>query len=178
LCAPPVGTLANGRLRLLPGMAALPTDPQTQDSYLDSLVHDWLRTLTALGFTLIPAFYVLDLVMMPRELLTKFAIYRVVTTGLVLGQFFVVRHTKPSRYSYLHGYFFSLIVGLMIVLMTTDLGGFHSTYYAGLNLVLIAVNLLLPWKAIHTALSSALIIGMYVTLNLAPRRQCPCSSTW
>jgi sigma-B regulation protein RsbU (phosphoserine phosphatase) len=143
-----------------------PVEPQTLDGYLDHIVHDWLRTLTALGFTLIPAFYVLDMFMMPKELLPRFAVYRFVTEALVLAQFFIVRSTKPNRLSYLHGYFFSLVVGLMIVLMTTDLGGFHSTYYAGLNLVVIAVNLLLPWKEVHTAMTSMMIIGMYIVLNL------------
>jgi len=141
-------------------------EPQTLESYMQDLVHDWLRTLTTLGFTLIPVFYVLDTFMMPRELLPRFAMYRFVTTAITLAQFFIVRHTRSSRYSFLHGYFFSLVVGAMIALMTTDLGGFHSTYYAGLNLVIIAVNLLLPWKPVHTALTSVLTIGLYVALNL------------
>jgi serine phosphatase RsbU (regulator of sigma subunit) len=155
-----------------PNLVALP-ELETLDDYLASLVHDWCRTLTALGFTLIPLFYVLDMVMMPRELLPRFAAYRLVPTALVVAQFFVVRHTRSSRWSVLHGYFFSLIVGAMIALMTTELGGFHSTYYAGLNLVIIAVNLLLPWKPIHTALTSALTIGLYIAFNLIIPQKTP-----
>lgn len=153
-----------------------PLEPQTLEAYLIALVHGWCRTLTILGFTLIPAFYVLDMFMMPRELLSRFAIYRFVTTAIVLGQFFVVRYTRPSSKSVLHGYFFSLIVGAMIAAMTTDLGGFHSTYYAGLNLVMIAVNLLLPWRPIHTALTSVLTIGLYVVLNLVVAQTQPLST--
>jgi phosphoserine phosphatase RsbU/P len=144
-----------------------PSAPLTLEAYLDTIVHDWCKTLTILGFSLIPIFYILDTFMMPRELLPRFAIYRSVTTAIVLGQYFLVRTTRPSRRSYLHGYFFSLIVGAMIALMTTDLGGFHSTYYAGLNLVVIAVNLLLPWPPLHTALTSVLTIGIYVLFNVA-----------
>jgi len=50
--------------------------------------------------------------------------------------------------------------------MTTDLDGFNSTYYAGLNLVLCAANLLLPWGAVHSAVNSVVIIGLYVAMNL------------
>ena len=50
--------------------------------------------------------------------------------------------------------------------MTVDLGGFNSSYYAGLNLVIIGVNLLLPWKAIHSAANSFIIIFMYLFLNI------------
>lgn len=155
--------------------ASAPTNPIEAPSigvYIDRLIHDWSRTLTALGFSLIPLFFVLDLFMMPRELLPRFAVYRLVATAIVIGQYFFLRVSQPNGKSYLHGYFFSFVVGLMIALMTTDLGGFNSTYYAGLNLVLIAVNLLLPWAAVHSAINSMLIIGMYVVLNLiVPQRE-------
>lgn len=137
------------------------------DEYAQSIIHSWSKTLTALGFTLIPIFFILDVFMMPPQLLARFALYRLVTTGLVLAQHMVIRHTKPSRFSVWHGYFFSIIAGGMIALMTTDLSGFNSTYYAGLNLVIIAANTFLPWRAIHSALNCVIIIGLYVGLNLA-----------
>jgi serine phosphatase RsbU (regulator of sigma subunit) len=136
------------------------------EEYVWSISHQWSRTLTALGFTLIPLFLVLDYYTMPVELLTRFALYRATTTIVVIAQYAVLRATKPSRYSIAHGYFFSFVVGSMIALMTTDLSGLNSTYYAGLNLVMIATNLLLPWRAIHSAFNGLLVIGLYVVLNL------------
>jgi serine phosphatase RsbU (regulator of sigma subunit) len=133
--------------------------------YLDELIHSWSKTLTALGFTLIPLFLLLDAVMMPRALLGQFGAYRLITTLVVLGQYLLLRYTRPSRYSRVHGYFFSFVVGGMIVLMTHDLGGFDSTYYAGLNLVLIAVNILLPWEIGNSVLNTCMLIAMYVGLN-------------
>jgi serine phosphatase RsbU (regulator of sigma subunit) len=50
--------------------------------------------------------------------------------------------------------------------MTVDLGGFNSSYYAGLNLVIIGVNLLLPWRAFHSAINSLIIIAMYFIFNI------------
>src|ERR687888_531859 len=153
-------------LRAVARVEPVSTRPaDTVDEYLENLLHDWLKTLSTLGFTLIPIFFVLDVFMMPRELLPRFALYRLVTTAIIIAQHFLIRFTRPTPRSYLHGYFLSVVAGFMITLMTTDLGGFNSTYYAGLNLVMIAVNLLLPWSASQSAINSFLIIGPYIILN-------------
>lgn len=141
-------------------------EASTLSEYMAALTHSWSKTLAMMGFTLIPIFFLLDTLMMPRELLARFGVYRATATAIVIAQYFLLRATRPGRLSVLHGYFFSVMVGGMIALMTTDLGGFNSTYYAGLNLVLVAVNLLLPWDYIHSALNSAIVIGLYVVLNL------------
>ena len=50
--------------------------------------------------------------------------------------------------------------------MTVILGGFNSSYYAGLTLVIMGVNLWMPWKALHSAINSIIIIGMYIFFNV------------
>ena len=134
--------------------------------YLESIIHQWLKTLTTLGYTLVPAFFLLDYFIMPKELLPRFGVYRLASTIVCLIQYFIIRQTKPGNATYYHGYLVSINVGGIIALMTVSLGGFNSSYYAGLNLVIIGVNLLLPWKTIHSAINSLIIIGMYVTFNL------------
>ena len=134
--------------------------------YLNSIIHDWLKTLTTLAYTLVPAFFLLDYFMMPKELLPRFGVYRLISTLICLVQYFIIRNTKPGAHSYYHGYFVSINVGGIIALMTVDLGGFNSSYYAGLNLVIIGVNLLLPWRSIHSAINGLIIILMYLILNL------------
>lgn len=136
--------------------------------YLNILMHSWLKTLLILGFTLVPIFFILDIFIIPeesRDLLPKFGLYRFVSTVIVIVQLVVVLNTKPSRFSLLHGYVFNFVVCGAIVLMTVDLGGFKSPYYAGLNLVVIAVNLLLPWKAIHSALNGTFTLVVYILAN-------------
>lgn len=135
------------------------------ESYCMGITHHWLRTLNILIFSLVPVFFLLDAVMMPPALLPRFALFRGASTIIALIQFFIVFKTVPTRWSYLHGYVASLQVGAMIVLMTRDLGGFSSSYYAGLNLVVIAVNLLIPWGARHTAANAFLVLCMYVGFN-------------
>ena len=134
--------------------------------YLNSIIHDWLKTLTTIAYTLVPAFFLLDYFTLPKELLPRFGVYRLISTLICLIQYFIIRGTKPGIHSYYHGYFVSINVGGIIALMTVDLGGFNSSYYAGLNLVIIGVNLLLPWKSIHSALNSLIIIILYIMLNL------------
>jgi sigma-B regulation protein RsbU (phosphoserine phosphatase) len=141
----------------------------TWDHYIQSIIHEWSKTLAKLGVTLIPLFFVLDCFMIPPQHLPRFAVYRAVTTGIVVAQYMFLRGTQPGKLSFLHGYLFSFVVGSMIALMTTDLGGFNSTYYAGLNLVVIAVNLMLPWRAVNSAVNSLLVVSLYVLLNLVFR---------
>ena len=52
------------------------------DDYMTSIIHTWSKTLTALGFLLVPIFFILDWFMMPAELLPRFAVYRFVGTAL------------------------------------------------------------------------------------------------
>ena len=135
------------------------------DQFLNRIIHDWLKTLTFLAISLVPLFFILDCFIVPKDLLEQVGLYRVIATFMIIIQYFVIRQTKPGKLSYLHGYIVSVVVGGVIVLMTRDLGGFYSSYYAGLNLVIIGVNLLLPWKAIHSAINSGIIIFLYVLVN-------------
>jgi phosphoserine phosphatase RsbU/P len=131
-------------------------------SYEAELIHSWSRTLTLLGIGLIPIFFALDTVTMPATLLPRFGVYRAVATAIAVAQYFLLRLSKPNPRSFLHGYFFSTIVAAMIVRMTIDLGGFDSAYYAGLILVIVAVNLVIPWAPIHSTINGGLVLAMYI----------------
>jgi sigma-B regulation protein RsbU (phosphoserine phosphatase) len=133
--------------------------------YQNGLVHSWMATVTAIGFTLVPLFFLLDLVSAPRELLLRFGIYRAFATLFCLACFVILRNTTPSRWSFLWGHVTVAVVGGTLVLMTVHLGGFDSSYYAGLNLVIASVNLMLPWRPLQTALNGSLVIAIYVIVN-------------
>ncbi len=136
------------------------------DKYLNAIIHEWLKTLTTLAYILIPMFFFLDYFIMPPELLPRFGIYRLISTIIVIAQFFIIRNTRPNNFSYFHGYFIAINVGGIIALMTVDLGGFNSSYYAGINLVIIGVILLIPWRVIHSAINSVMIVSMYLIFNI------------
>jgi len=136
------------------------------DEYLTGIIHEWLKRLTVWGFTLVPIFFILDYFIMPEEILLRFGMYRFISTVVLIAQFFIILHTKVNKWTYLHGHLISLNIAGIIVLMTIDLGGFNSSYYAGLNLVIIAVNLLLPWSPIHSVLNCVIIIALYLAFNI------------
>lgn len=135
-------------------------------AYVYDLAHRWSMTLTLLAFTLVPAFFLLDYMAVPPHLLGRFALYRGLATVIPVIQLYVLRTTRPSWKSLIHGYILTTVVAGSIALMTTDLGGFNSTYYAGLNLVIIAIVVLLPWGLVHSVANSLIVIGLYVGLNL------------
>ncbi len=138
-------------------------------NYLDSLVHDWLKTMLTVGAILVPLFFILDFFTITdpdRYLLPRFGIYRLVGAVVLLLQYYSIRRSKPGLLSHFHAFFASIIIGGMIAIMTVELGGFNSRYYAGLNLVIIAINITMPWKAMYSAINSVIIIGLYIVLNI------------
>lgn len=136
------------------------------EEYLVRLVHEWSKSLYMVSFILVPVFIILDYFTMPEELLVQFFFWRIGVTVTFILQYFVVKITRPSLFSYFHGYFLTLVLGLLISKMTIDLGGFDSRYYAGLNLVIIGVGILLPWQAYHSAINGSIIIFIYLFLNI------------
>jgi len=149
------------------------TNSMELEAYVRQIVHAWSKTLTLIGASLVPLFFILDYFMMPAALLPRFAAYRLFATAFVFVQYWVLRFTKPSRWSHIHGFVMSLVVGGTIALMTTHLGGFNSSYYAGLTLVILAVNLILPWRFTYPLFNSVMIIGLYVVLNVVIHQPMP-----
>jgi phosphoserine phosphatase RsbU/P len=154
-----VGTFAGG-------VTADVRDEAGLRAYLNDLAHRWSITLTALAFTLVPAFFLLDYMVVPPQMLGRFALYRGLATIVPVMQFFILRNTRPSNWSIAHGYLLTIVTAGAIAVMTTNLGGFNSTYYAGLNLVILAIVVLLPWGFFHSAANSVIVLGLYVGLNL------------
>lgn len=136
------------------------------EEYLRGIILDWSKTLTTLGYVLVPIFFILDIFVVPAELLFQFFLYRLISTVIIFSQFLLIKFNRMKKPSSIHGFLVSINLGIMISWLTVILGGFNSPYYAGLNLVIIGVNMLLPWGAKKSALSSLAIVGSYVILNL------------
>jgi len=134
--------------------------------YLQEIIYDWSKTLTTLGYLLVPIFFILDIFVVSPDVLFQFFLYRLISTLIIFIQFLFLKMNRVKRFSSIHGFIVSIVLGIMISWLTVILGGFNSPYYAGLNLVIIGVNMLLPWGAFRSALSSLTIVGSYVVLNL------------
>jgi hypothetical protein len=133
--------------------------------YHDRLTHSWASVVVMLGAVLVPLFVLLDWYALPRPMFHRFAMARGLCTALTFSQWVVIKLTKPSRWSFIHGFVFTTIVGGVITWMTVELGGFDSSYWPGLNLVILT-NLLMPWRTPHAIANSGGIIAMYVVANV------------
>jgi len=134
--------------------------------YFRELIHRWLKTLLIIGFTSIPLFLILDWFIVPKVYFPEFALYRGIVAAFLLGQLVVVHYTLPSKYSFLHGYVAAALIGAMISAMTEKLGGFNSGYYVGLNLLILATNVMIPWRVADSFLNGLIIVMLYVGVNL------------
>lgn len=132
--------------------------------YLRQNTHGTLLILLPVAMVLVPLFGLLDYYITPEYLINKFWAYRVAVTGILIVQYLVLRNMPFGKKTIVHGYFFAILISGMIVIMTADLGGFNSSYYAGVNLIMIAVTSI-PWRAVHSGANGLIAIMLYVIIN-------------
>ncbi len=135
--------------------------------YQQTLIHRWIKILLLLGIVLIPLYSILDYFTVPDDLFIPFLIARLTASALLVVIVAAVHFSPVSAIDQVYGYLFTVVVGGVIAWMTVKLGGFNSGYYAGLNLVIIAVNLVIPWKYVHTIANAILILALYAGFNVA-----------
>jgi len=134
--------------------------------YLSQTRISWLKGVVILAFTLVPLFLVLDYVIVPSNLFPDFAVYRFVVSLILIVLYFILRLKFSRRYTAYFGFFISMLIGVMISKMTNLLGGFDSSYYAGLNLIMMALVVLVPWGFLLGILIATPIIASYVLINV------------
>ena len=134
--------------------------------YQDKLIHQWMRILYFVAILTNISYGLRDFAMFDGPVFHQFLLFRITTTCITILIFFFIVKTDPSRYSFVFGYILSMITALAAAQMTVELGGFNSGNYAGMNIVIIGVNLFLPWKYFHSAINSLLVILIYITVNL------------
>ena len=150
-----------------PSSAAEPragdASPPGFDRAQQALLHRWCGTAAMLGALVVPLFLLLDWITLPAAIFERFLQLRAGLSAALALQLVVIRLTLPGRLSLLHGYAFTLMSAGVLSWMAVELGGFDSSYYAGLNLI-IAANLLLPWRPLHAAVNALLTVLGYVVI--------------
>lgn len=118
-----------------------------------------LRLELWLGIVLVPSFWPLDWFVVPDRVWLTLVI-RLLCTAFGLGILlrerlepgWIARHVGPLAFS------FSLMVAWSIALMCFLHEGYESPYYAGVNLLIMAVGLLFSWS---TALAVGFTVAIY-----------------
>ena len=121
------------------------------------------------GITLVPIFSILDYVFVP-DLWFPFFLLRAANTVENVAIYTTIHLAKSLSTRTLNRlmtlYFCS--IGILIAEMCRQMGGYGSTYYAGLNIVMLVVGLVMPWSALYTAINGLIIYSAFVVLGYRP----------
>lgn len=119
-----------------------------------------------IAFVGVPAGSVLDWFVYPDRLL-DFAVLRSLA-ALSIGVCLLLHYTVFGRKAVeLLTFSWLVTVQIAICLMIFKSDGFASTYYAGLNLPIVAMGILLPTSVLETAGFCALTVLLYLTVGTA-----------
>jgi signal transduction histidine kinase len=109
----------------------------------------------------VPAGVTLDYFVYPEHL-AQFATLRLLCDLAILGMFALHFTAVGQRHIPVITFTWLLAVQAMIAYMIFATDGYQSTYYAGLNLAMIAVGILLPTSLREAVLFFAATLGLYV----------------
>ena len=107
-------------------------------------------------------FAFLDLILVPKKFWGLFFAARLVSAVILLLLYRLADSSYGKHQPAVFGIAGTVVVGGMISLMTRYLGGYQSTYYAGLNLLILAVTLFLPLDFLESLVTCALIYVTYL----------------
>jgi putative nucleotidyltransferase with HDIG domain len=114
-----------------------------------------------IGMILFPLFSILDY-FMARENFLIFLVIRSITVLLYLAVYILCNFSIGKRFSINLGMAGFLITGISITIMIHMTGGYESTYYVGLNIVLFAMYILLPLDFFRGVISATLLYLIYI----------------
>jgi hypothetical protein len=137
-------------------------------AHINSLCTERVVILYYLGIVLLPLFGILDYFIAPPQLLHSFLILRLAAAVILLTILLVAYPALGKQHPALLGIIGPPIVGGSVSLMTVPMGGYESPYYAGLNLVILGVTLVMPFSLRESALTCGLV---YATLRSESFRQ-------
>jgi signal transduction histidine kinase/CheY-like chemotaxis protein len=134
--------------------------------HIKGLCSERVVVLYYLGIALLPLFGLLDYFIAPAHLLHSFLTLRLVAAVILLAILLVAFPAIGRQHPALMGMVGPSIVGGSVSLMTVPMGGFESPYYAGLNLLILGVTLVMPFSLRESALTCCLVYATYFVPNL------------
>jgi len=120
-----------------------------------------LRNTSLVVVVFYSLFILLDYVVYP-QLFFQFLYLRLGVGAVSLGIFFLCGLPFVQRHSRGFALFMYFVTGLPIIAMIHLGGGYTSPYYAGINLVLLAMLFLLPLDPVRTAVTGIVLYGFYL----------------
>jgi len=134
---------------------------QTYAEYEHQITARHLEIGCYLVMFLMPAGVLLDHFVYPHSAAFFFQL-RLCSAFLALGLWGLLRTEFSKKIHWLMSVVIALIPAFFICWMIYDTEGAESPYYAGLNLVLLAIALVMRWSVLLSVTASVLVMGMYL----------------
>jgi signal transduction histidine kinase len=133
------------------------------------LCHSRAKLLLIFGITLVPLFNGLDYVV-AKEYFWQFFYLRLINTieNIILFLILVFHKNLSLGKVNLIGSLFCCSVGPMIAYMCRFLGGYESSYYAGIMLLFLLISLVMPWQTGYTIFNCLLSYAAYIFIAYTP----------
>jgi len=135
----------------------------------EPLVRGRVGFILLMGVIFVPMFGFIDYLLFPK-FFKIFALYRTLAAGACLVLYLVNRYVNLGFKSFYLGVAGYYLVGFSIIKMILDLGGYTTSYYAGLNLVFIGFTVILPLDTRRTATHCVLLYLIYITALLLTKQ--------
>jgi two-component system, cell cycle sensor histidine kinase and response regulator CckA len=135
----------------------------------EELLMERVGIILLLGCALVPLFGIADYLLYPAYFF-RFVAYRLVAALCCLILYGVNRRFRLGFRSFYLGMAGAYIVGLSIITMIAETGGYPTPYYAGLSLVFLGMCVVLPVRTGYLALHSVILYVIYLlsVIVLAP----------
>lgn len=132
-----------------------------------SLVLWWGKLAILMGIIFVPLFLGLDYVV-ATPWVREFAFLRGINTVENLTLLTLLQFVKIPSFRKLNLLivFYFCSIGIMIAWMCYQMGGFASSYYAGICLVLLVVGIFMSWHPFYTFFCGATMYGFYLWICL------------
>ncbi len=119
-----------------------------KEKYIDEQIsyrlQYWISKMLLLGIIYFPFIGLADFFVTPENL-KRFMLYRLLVTAVLALAYYLNKRRRNIRYQYVLITVSTLLSAVVIEAMILRFGGHASTYYAGLNLLIIAALGLIPY---------------------------------
>ncbi len=149
------------KLRLPASPSVTPHELEGFHKDQEKLVMERVNIIILMGCGFVPVFGLADYLLYPQYF-ARFLTYRLISAACCLVLLAVNRHWRLGFRSFYLGIAAAYIVGLAIIKMIVEAGGFGTPYYAGLILVFLGMCAVLTVRIELLIIHSAALYVMYL----------------
>jgi len=136
-----------------------------KEQYLEDQISEknqfWISKVLIIGSVLFPFIGIADYFVTPENF-QRFILYRLCITVIFIIAYFLNNLKRNSAYQYTIISTITILSAATVELMILSFGGHTSTYYAGINLIIITALSLIPFGLVLSISVTLSIYGVYL----------------